>query len=151
LSADPPRQRIALIALREAVQNNDDMIVDIIAVVASTTRDPSVVEEAARTLSKSRNPRVAQILRTISTSQNTPGNTQTSAYLGSQTVAVRAAMDQGSAAVRAAIDQGTAVFYATQPGGKAFEDESLRHGIFTFFLINAFSTEGRAITADKKL
>jgi hypothetical protein len=115
------------------------MIVDIIGVVASATQDPSVSDEAARTLSRSKSPRVAEILSMIARNRSTPELSKDSAYVASQAVAIRAV-----------IEQGIAVFYSTQPGGKAFEDSSLRHGVFTYFLLDALRSE-RDVTSDRKL
>jgi hypothetical protein len=130
LSGDPPRQRMALIALREAVQSDDDLIVDTIEVVASTTHEASVAAEATRALSRSKNARVAQVLDEIYRNQGAPEKVRDDAYIASQAVAVRATSRGG-----------TVVFFASEPGGRSFEDATLSGGVFTHFLIEALSTK----------
>lgn len=89
-SEEPLKQRIALVALRGEVENDDDMIVDIVRIVALTSKDLDVRDEAIATLKRSKSERVAEILSAIYRKPSTPDGIRDSAYLASQTVALRA-------------------------------------------------------------
>jgi hypothetical protein len=134
LSGEPLKQQIALVALRGAVENNDDVVVDIVRIVALQTGDASVKNEAVETLKRSKSPRAAETLSLISRSQSTPDEIKDPAYMASQVVALRSTLDMG-----------TAILFATQPGQVAFEDSSLGGSVFTHFLLKALDEDPAAI------
>lgn len=70
LSNDPSRQQIALIALRRAVRDDDEMVVDVVSVVASTAHDDRVFDQAIAALSASKSPKVASVLSEIATARS---------------------------------------------------------------------------------
>ena len=127
LSGDPPKQRVALVALRSAVQDDDDLVVNIVEVVASTSTDQDVFHEATETLQASRNPKVANILSQISDKESRGHNALRSAvaYQASQRVGVQAAAANG-----------TTIIYGSPPGKAVFESIALGGGIFTQSLIS---------------
>jgi Caspase domain len=127
LSGDPPKQRVALVALRSAVQDDDDLVVNIVEVVASTSTDQDVFHEATETLQASRNPKVANILSQIADKESRGHNALRSAvaYQASQRVGVQAAAANG-----------TTIIYGSPPGKAVFESIALGGGIFTQSLIS---------------
>lgn len=145
LSGDAPKQRIALIALRRAVQDDDVLVVDIVSVVASTSIDQSVFEEATETLKASRDPRVAHLLAQIAAQELKNNNTIRTvvAYQASQQVGVQAAAEAA----------GTTIIYGSPPGGVVFESPEVGGGVFTQSLISTLSSpqgpvEGGALNLD---
>jgi hypothetical protein len=138
LSGDPLRQRMALAMLSGAIESNDELVVDVVRIIASTTKDPSVLEQATRTLTKSKNPVVAEILHQLYRSRATPEQNRDLAYLGSQSVAIHATLDTN-----------TAILYAGHPGDLAFEDSALRRGVFTHFLLRALAYDSAIVQRDK--
>jgi hypothetical protein len=142
LSNDPARQRIALVALRRAVLDDDEMVIDIVSVVASTAHDDGVFEEATATLSASKSPKVARALSQIAAMQakahgvGSAANAQV-AYLASQHVALRASLAPG-----------TAIFYAARPGETTDESDRLQSGVLTGLLLRALVKAPQEIMPD---
>jgi type II secretory pathway pseudopilin PulG len=133
LSGEPAKQCIALIALRRAVQDDDDLVVNIVSVVASTSKDQSVYDTATDTLQASHDPRVAKILADISVAEKKQDPKRSA-------VAYRAAQRVG---VQAAVETGTTIVYAAPPGKVAYESAKAGGGVFTYSFLQALkSTSG---------
>jgi hypothetical protein len=131
LSGEPSKQRIALIALRRAVQDDDDLVISIVSVVASTSTDQAVFREATETLQASRDPRVANILAGIAVQESRGHDTVRTAvaYQASQRVGVQAAAENG-----------TSIIYGSPPGGAVLESPEVGGGVFTQSLISTLSS-----------
>ncbi|MBB5061565.1 hypothetical protein HDF16_006301 [Granulicella aggregans] len=130
LSGEPAKQRIALIALRRAVQDDDDLVVNIVSVVASTSKDQSVYSTATDTLQASHDPRVSRILADMSVAQSKEDPKRS-------VVAYQAAQRVG---VQAAVGSGTTIVYATPAGGYTFESAAAGAGVFTHALIDTLQS-----------
>jgi len=132
LSGDAPKQRIALIALRRAVQDDDDLVINIVSVVASTSNDQSVFQESTETLKASRDPRVAHILAQIAAQELKNHDTVRTvvAYQASQQVGVQAAAEA----------TGTTVIYGSPPGGVVYESPEVGGGVFTQSFISTLTS-----------
>jgi hypothetical protein len=143
MSGDPPRQRIALIALRRAVQDDDDLVINVVSVVASTSTDQSVFQEATETLQTSRDPRVSSILAEIALKESQLHDPVRSsfAYRASERVSIQAAAQTG-----------TTIIYAAPPGGAVYESSALQGGVFTQSLISTLQAkEGPVIGGELDL
>jgi hypothetical protein len=136
MSGEPATQRIALMALREAVQDDDDLVIDVVSVVASTSTNASVYATATDTLEASHNPRVAKILADIAfqkASVKDPGSI----------LAYRAAQRVG---VQATAENGTTIIYGAPPGGVVFESAASGGGVFTQALISTLLANPGPVT-----
>jgi hypothetical protein len=101
LSNDASRQQIALIALRRAVRDDDEMVVDIVSVVATNAHDDRVFDQAVAALSESKSARVASVLGEIYKAKATLDGGSKSARLASaasQHVAISASLPAGTVA-----------------------------------------------------
>jgi len=65
LSDDPVRQQVALVILRSAALDDEEMIGDVVAAVASNTHNDALFDEATEKLSSSESPKVAKLLSEI--------------------------------------------------------------------------------------
>jgi hypothetical protein len=126
LSTDSAHRQIAIIALRETVSTK--VSDSVLAVLAQRDSDSSVRATAIQQLGTSSNRSVAQQLSAIASDPARPS--------AERTLARRAS---GSIAVNSAVGQHMFIGAATGSGSAALESSELKHGIFTYALLDALS------------